>query len=91
NSLRVESEYFDYFILFDAAKTVELVRVFNYQASHGQEVTAPGWLRQFVGYGGQEGLVVGREIDAISGATISADGITMDLQKRCRDIRKFAI
>lgn len=89
NNILFESEYFDYFIVFNSAKTVEAVRVYNYQASHGQEVSAPGWLKQFVGYGGQERLVVGREIDAISGATISADGITMDLQTRCREIRKF--
>ncbi|MCK4920537.1 MAG: FMN-binding protein [Bacteroidales bacterium] len=59
----------------------------NYQATHGQEVTSPGWLKQFVGYDGIKSLVVGREIDAISGATISADAITMNLQRRIRFVR----
>ena len=87
STLNTESEYFDYFIIFNSKKTVEAVRVYNYQATHGQEVTAPGWLKQFVGYEGIESLVVGREIDAISGATISADAITMDLQRRIRIVR----
>lgn len=81
-----ESEYFDYFIIFNSEKVVESVRVYNYQATHGQEVSSPGWLRQFVGYTGKKSLTVGNEIDAISGATISADAITLDLQLRTREI-----
>ncbi len=81
-----ESEYFDYFIIFNSEKVVESVRVYNYQATHGQEVSSPGWLRQFIGYAGKKSLTVGNEIDAISGATISADAITTDLQLRTRGI-----
>lgn len=73
------SEYFDYFILFDKDKSVKLVKVFNYAASHGQEVTAKGWLRQFVGYNGDKPLQVDKNIDAISGATISVYAITEDV------------
>lgn len=87
NPFITESEYFDYFIIFNSEKTVEAVRVYNYQATHGQEVTASGWLKQFAGYDGKESLIVGREIDAISGATISADAITMDLQIKSRIIK----
>lgn len=82
----LESEYFDYFIIFNPEKVVKSVRVYNYQATHGQEVSSPGWLRQFDGYSGKKRLTVGNEIDAISGATISADAITMDLQLRTREI-----
>jgi len=60
------------------------VRVFNYQATHGQEVSAKGWLRQFDGYDGSTVLKVGKDIDAISGATISVYGITRDVQERTR-------
>jgi len=75
-----ESEYFDYFILFDSSHKVELVRIFNYAATHGQEVSAKGWLKQFSGYDGSDTLEVGKDVDAISGATISAYGITLDVQ-----------
>lgn len=75
-----ESEYFDYFVLFDKSKTVQLVKVFNYQATHGHEVTAKGWLKQFVGHQESETLKVDKNIDSISGATISVYAITQDVE-----------
>ena len=77
-----QSEYFDYFILFDIEKTVQLVKVYNYQASHGQEITAKGWLKQFQGHDGSKSLQVDKNIDAISGATISVYAITHDVEVR---------
>lgn len=74
----VSSEYFDYFMLFDSEKAVREVKVYNYQATHGYEITAKGWLKQFHGHKGGE-LHVGKNIDAISGATISAYAITQDV------------
>lgn len=76
------SEYFDYFILFDKNKTVQTVKVFNYQATHGQEITARGWLKQFIGHDGSESLQVDKNIDAISGATISVYAITFDVEMK---------
>ena len=73
-------EYFDYFILFNPKKEVVNVRVFNYQATHGQEVSAQSWLKQFRGYSGETDLQVGKDIDAISGATISVYAITVDIE-----------
>ncbi|MFC0877581.1 FMN-binding protein [Saccharicrinis sp. FJH2] len=77
-----DSEYFDYFMFFDPDKTVRLVKVFNYQATHGQEVTAHGWLKQFAGFDGTDNLDVGKNIDAISGATISVNALTFDVQEK---------
>jgi Na+-translocating ferredoxin:NAD+ oxidoreductase RnfG subunit len=82
--LNTESEYFDYFIFFDSQKTVVLVEVFNYQATHGYEITAKGWLKQFVGFTGNDTLLVNKEIDGISGATISVYAITEDVQSKTR-------
>jgi FMN-binding domain len=78
------SEYFDYFILFDRNGTVQKVRVYNYRATHGAEITATGWLNQFVGYDGRTGLSAGKDIDAISGATISVAVITYDVERKTR-------
>ena len=75
-----EFEFFDYFIIFDSQAKIKVVRIFNYEASHGQEIMARGWLKQFIGYDGTKPLRVGKEIDSISGATISACGITADIQ-----------
>ena len=81
--LEGSSEYFDYYILFDSEKVVREVKVFNYQATHGYEITSRGWLKQFRGHKDQQ-LQVGKDIDAISGATISVYAITRDIGLKTR-------
>ena len=76
------AEFFDYFILFDKTKSVTSVVVYNYEATHGQEITAKGWLKQFAGFNGSRNLVVGKNIDSISGATISVNAITDDITRK---------
>ncbi|MCY1722384.1 FMN-binding protein [Prolixibacteraceae bacterium Z1-6] len=83
------SEYFDYYILFDAKKTVQAVKVFNYQATHGQEITAKGWLKQFIGHNGSEPLQVDKNIDTISGATISVYAITFDVEMKTEILKEI--
>lgn len=84
-----DSEYFDYYIIFDDKKTVQDIKVFNYQATYGYEVTAKGWLKQFVGFNGSESLQVNKNIDAISGATISVYAITADVQNKTSLLKKL--
>lgn len=84
----LESEYFDYFILYDPDGQVRSLKIFNYQATHGQEITAKGWLKQFTGYDGKSGLLVGKQIDAVSGATISVNAIASDVEYRTRMLRE---
>jgi Na+-translocating ferredoxin:NAD+ oxidoreductase RnfG subunit len=67
---------------------VKLVRVFNYAATHGQEVAIRKWLDQFSGYDGGKPLRVGKEIDAISGATISVYAIVADVSEKIMLLRK---
>ncbi len=76
------AEFFDYFILFDKTKSVTSVVVYNYEATHGQEITAKGWLNQFAGFNGSRNLVVGKNIDSISGASISVNAITDDIARK---------
>ncbi|HPE75156.1 MAG TPA: FMN-binding protein [Draconibacterium sp.] len=80
----LDSEYFDYYIFFDAAKTVKQVEVYNYAATHGYEITAKGWLKQFVGFAGKDTLLVNKDIDGITGATVSVYAITTDIQQKTR-------
>ncbi len=70
------SEYFDVYIIYNNDKAIESVRVFNYQATHGHEISSKGWLKQFANFNGDKILSVGKNIDAISGATISVHAIT---------------
>ena len=82
-----QSEYFDYYILFNKNGDVAKVKVFDYRATHGQEISVAGWLKQFVGYAGNESLQVGKNIDAISGATISTNAIAFDVEAKTRLIK----
>lgn len=75
-------ESFNYFILFDSTAQVLAVRITEYNASHGHEITVRGWLKQFIGYNGNRELFVGKDIDGIAGATISVYGITNDVTIR---------
>ncbi|NJO92948.1 MAG: FMN-binding protein [Chloroflexia bacterium] len=84
-----ESEYFDYYILFNDKIEVVLVKVFNYQATHGQEVTVKGWLKQFIGYKGNKNLQVGKDIDAIAGATVSVYAITADIEHKTNLLKQI--
>lgn len=69
-------EYFDAYIIYDKNKAIKSVKVFNYQATHGHEITSKGWLKQFIDFAGITRLEVGKDIDTISGATISVHAIT---------------
>ena len=89
NAENTESEYFDYFIFFDSANTVKLVEVYNYAATHGYEITAKGWLKQFVGFSGSDTLEVNKDIDGISGATVSVFAITGDVQEKTKLLKSF--
>lgn len=84
-----ESEYFDYYILFDSYVNIQQVRIYNYQATHGQEVTAKNWLKQFKGYNGSKDLVVNKNVDAISGATISVYAIVMDINQKTSMLKEI--
>lgn len=85
----IDFEYFDYFFIADTSGEVLKVKIFNYKATHGHEIMSSGWLRQFIGYNGQEHLVYGKDIQAISGATISAVAINTDIQVKVRNLQKW--
>lgn len=85
----LEYEFFDYFLLFDDQARVQAIRVYNYSASYGYEITAPGWLRQFVGYAGERELIVGKDVDAITGATVSVYAITADVEAKTHLLKEW--
>ncbi len=75
-----EFEYFDYFFVTDSTGKIINVKIFNYQATHGHQVMSRGWLKQFIGFQGYQSLNYGTDIQAVSGATISAKAIIGDIQ-----------
>ena len=89
NSILSSSEYFDYLIFFDSNAVVKSIKIIDYQATHGQEICSKSWLNQFKDYSIQNEIRVGKEIDAISGATISTYAITQDIIMRSKYLIEF--
>jgi len=77
-------DYFDYLLAYAPDFSVLDLTVTVYRSSHGAAICQKRWLSQFVGYSGEE-LTLGKEIDAVAGATISATSMVKDM-KRCRQI-----
>ncbi len=86
NSTSTAFEYFDYAIIMDQNISIKRVVIFNYQSSRGFEICSKAWLKQFNAYDGRDTLLVGEDIDAISGATYSVNAITNDIVVRMRDL-----
>lgn len=84
----VSHEYFDYFALMSTQYSILEIKVYNYAATHGQEICSKAWLRQFKGYNGSKHLRYGKDIDAISGATISGIAMTEDIGATVSLLRK---
>lgn len=75
------SRHFDYAILQDTELKVQKIRVLIYRESHGGEIGSKRWLKQFEGKGPDDPLRFRKEIDGISGATISARSMTRTVRK----------
>lgn len=66
-------EQFFFMTAFDSHQKIKKVRVLEYTANHGYQIANKGWLKQFEK---NEKFEVGKNIDGISGATISVNSIT---------------
>jgi len=71
---------FSFFLLSGLDRSTKMVRVVRYISDHGGEITSKKWLQQFEGYRGGD-LKYGGDIQAISGATLSAGSITNRIQE----------
>jgi Na+-translocating ferredoxin:NAD+ oxidoreductase subunit G len=69
---RGQHELISFGTFFDAAGLVTRLEVLAYREPYGDGVRAERFRRQFVGRGARSAFVLNRDIDAISGATISS-------------------
>jgi len=69
---RGQHELINFGTFFDAAGLVTRLEVLAYREPYGDGVRAERFRRQFVGLGARSAFVLNRDIDAISGATISS-------------------
>lgn len=83
------AEYFDYYILFDRTISIQKVSVTNYEASHGEMICSQGWLNGFIGYNSGKMLEIGKQLDAISGATLSVNKLSFDVKQKTALLTKL--
>ncbi len=69
-------DIFDYVVLFNPDLTIKKSKVLIYRENYGRQIGSQRWLKQFVGKRYGDPLAYGENIDAISGATISAKSMT---------------
>lgn len=67
---------FDYTILFNTDLTIKKSKVLIYREDYGQQIGSQRWLKQFIGLSEKDKPTYGENIDAVSGATISASSMT---------------
>ncbi|MFT7590824.1 MAG: Na+-translocating ferredoxin:NAD+ oxidoreductase RnfG subunit [bacterium] len=72
-------EQFFFMTAFDQAKQITQVRILEYTSNHGYEIANKSWLKQFAKEGHFE---VGKNIDGISGATISVNSLTNNVNRQ---------
>lgn len=73
-------DYFDYAVAYAPDLSVLGLSILVYRSSQGAAICQKGWLSQFEGYAGEE-LRLGKEIDAVAGATISATSLVRDMKR----------
>ena len=67
-------------ILNNAGKIIE-TRIIKYREAYGGSISNLSWLKQFTGKNANSSFKTGKDIDAISGATISVNALTRGIKK----------
>lgn len=67
---------FDYLVVFTPEFEIKKAKILIYREQHGRQIGAARWLNQFKGMTVKDSPELGAEVDGISGATISAKGMT---------------
>jgi len=82
-------DYFDYLVLFDNDLEILSVKIINYREDYGYEISSRWWLSQFIGKKEGKSMKYRDDIDALSGATISAQSITDSLKLLSKNMSQW--
>ena len=74
-----------YLVAVDPGGRLRDVDILVYREPYGGEVAYEPWRRQFRGKGPESPLSVGRDIQGISGATISVNAVTAGIRRAVAD------
>lgn len=76
-------------VAIDSDDRLKDVDVLVYREPYGGEVAYEAWRRQFRGKSATDSLRVGREIRAISGATISVNAVTLGVKRALAELTQW--
>ncbi len=79
---------FDFMIIYNTNYEIELIKILVYRSDYGSEITAKRWLSQFYSKQKDE-LKYGSDIQAISGATFSANSLTKNVNRINKILKEF--
>ena len=80
------TDVYDYMVILDVDLYIEKVKILIYRESYGNEIASRRWLGQFDGKNASIDLEYGKNISAISGATISGKSLVWNMQNLNRDL-----
>ncbi len=80
-SSKGKNDYFDYMVIFDKELVIKKVKVLIYRSTYGGEIMSRSWLKQFIGKTNGQEMAMDKDIDGISGATLSAPSITQGIKE----------
>jgi len=81
-----KADNFDYLVIFDNDLIIIKTKVLVYREDYGGEIGSKRWLKQFIGKGKNDHIKYAKDIIAISGATISANAMTVSVNNLLRTI-----
>lgn len=77
---------FDYLVLLNSELEIININILIYREEHGNEISSKRWLKQFFGLSTNDHAVLQKNIDGISGATISVRSMTNEMNNLLADL-----
>lgn len=84
-----KTDTFEYLVVFDQDLIIKKISVLVYREDYGGEIGSNRWLKQFVGKSNEIEFSVGKNIAAISGATISVYSMTNAVNELLSEMDNF--
>lgn len=82
-------DVYDYVVLYDEDVKIKKSKILIYRENYGRQVGSQRWLKQFIGMKPGESFDYGKDISAVSGATITATSMTKAVQISLEDMKAF--
>ncbi|MEE9349511.1 MAG: FMN-binding protein [Flavobacteriaceae bacterium] len=78
---------FDYLVLLNPELEIVTIKILIYREEHGNEISSKRWLKQFFGLKINDRAILNKNIDGISGATISVRSMTKKIDDLLIDLK----